>query len=52
MKTTVIVTKNEKTYLGNPVVTIQIFNTKRLANVFINLLQKEEFAKDFIITVK
>jgi hypothetical protein len=51
MQTTVIVTKNEQTYLGRPVVTIQVFKTKRQAKVFADVLQKENFAKDYIITL-
>jgi hypothetical protein len=51
MKTTVIVTKNENTYFGKPVVTIQVFKTKRQAKVFADILQKENFAKDYIITL-
>lgn len=51
MRTTVIVTKNEQTYLGKRVITIQVFKTKRQAKVFADILQKEDFAKDYLITV-
>ncbi len=51
MKTTVIVTKNENTYFGKPVVTIQVFKTKRQAKVFADILKAENFAKDYIITL-
>ena len=51
MKTTVLVSKNEQSYFGKPIVSIQVFKTKRQAKVFVDTLQKEDFAKDYIITV-
>jgi hypothetical protein len=51
MITTVLVSKNEQSYFGKPIVSIQVFKTKRQAKVFVDTLQKEDFAKDYIITV-